>query len=100
MRRRSEELGQGELGNNERLVYLAVASIVAESNATVARRVQIERHPQVQSMSPPTVTRSLDALLAKGLVSHAPGYRSGMYCLGPRLPGEKPDENDTGQKHR
>lgn len=91
-RRRSYELGIGELGHNERLVLLAVAAIALDSRDAFARRGQVDRHPFTQEMASPTVSRALAALIEKKLLSHPPGYRAAWYCLGPQLSAASPDD--------
>ena len=72
------DLGLGDLSQNEKDVFCAVQSVIANSKG-VARSDDIKAHSLVFKMTQPTFHRSLKNLLARGLLAHAPSTKAGSY---------------------
>lgn len=75
-----QELGIGELSQNEKDVLYAVQVAYNTGNG-VARSDDIRNHMLLQSMTQPTFHRSLKSLVQKGYVGHAPNTKAGSYIL-------------------
>jgi hypothetical protein len=72
------DLGLGDLSQNEKDVFYAIQSVIANSEG-IARSDDIKGHSLVFEMTQPTFHRSLKNLLARGLLSHAPSTKAGSY---------------------
>jgi DNA-binding MarR family transcriptional regulator len=75
-----QELGIGELSQNEKDVLYAV-QVAHNSNHNVAKSDDIRNQVLLSTMTQPTFHRSLKSLIKKGLVGHAPNTKAGSYIL-------------------
>jgi len=75
-----QELGIGDLSQNEKDVLYAVQIAMTSSNG-VAKSDDIRSQILLQNMTQPTFHRSLKSLIQHGLVGHAPQTKAGSYVL-------------------
>lgn len=75
-----QELGIGELSQNEKDVLYAV-QIAFNTSTGVAKSDDIRSNVLLASMTQPTFHRSLKSLIKKGYVGHAPNTKAGSYVL-------------------
>jgi len=75
-----QELGIGELSQNEKDVLYAV-QVAFNTGTGAAKSDDIRNHMLLQSMTQPTFHRSLKSLIKKGFVGHAPNTKAGAYVL-------------------
>ena len=75
-----QELGIGELSQNEKDVLYAV-QVSFSTKLGVAKSDDIRNHMLLQMMTQPTFHRSLKSLIQKGYIGHAPNTKAGSYVL-------------------
>lgn len=78
------DLGLTSLSSNELNVLYVVRLLCDESSESDAEAANIRDHAITQSMSQPTLNRTIRSLIEKGYLETAPNYKAKRYRLGPK----------------
>lgn len=81
-----EDLGLDTLSEDERALVYAITAVSDETKGQFLS-AEIKKHTLCKRMTHPTFYRNLKRLLAKGIIKHVKGKRSGAYEIAfDRLP--------------
>lgn len=75
-----QDLGLDSFSDEERAMIYAMA-ITTQTVSSQFRSADIKDHPFCRKVSKPTFYRNLKKLLQKGVLSPAPGHKTGTYML-------------------